>query len=94
MKYDPDSWGWHAFSKTFFAKSVSDEHFLRCHPSLIRLLDHADELGLLAEVKDEGGYWQERDWELLAEKIGCQNTPALQKFGATFQSMLWPMRSA
>jgi len=49
------------------------EHFLRCHLSVVRLLDRARELDLLAEVSDEGGYWQDRDVRKLAEQVGEWN---------------------
>ena len=41
--------------------------FLRCHLSVIRLLDHARDLNVLHEVDDEGGYWELRDVKALVE---------------------------
>jgi hypothetical protein len=36
--------------------------------SVIAMLDHAQEIGLLRWVDDEGGYWERRDWlELLLQ---------------------------
>jgi hypothetical protein len=37
------------------------------------MLDHAKELGILASVNDEGGFWQKRDIEALAQQIGEWN---------------------
>jgi hypothetical protein len=41
--------------------------------SVIHLLDYSRELGILDEVKDEGGYWEKRDVRLLAEEVGQWN---------------------
>lgn len=38
------------------------------------LLDAASELGLLDEVGDEGGYWEKRHIQALAEEVGTWNT--------------------
>lgn len=38
------------------------------------MLDHAQELGLLNEAHDEGGYWQKRDLPALAKEVGDWNT--------------------
>lgn len=55
-------YGWEAFCKTCGA--VGDAlNFLRCHGSVIAMLDHAQELGILRTVKDEGHYWEHRDWQ-------------------------------
>jgi hypothetical protein len=92
-KYDSDAWGWHAFSKTFFATRVSDQHFLRCHLSLIRLLEHAQELRILGTVKDDGSYWESRDWAGLAQQVGCVRTDALFLYAATIEDLLWQNRT-
>ncbi len=49
------------------------ENFLRCHLSVIRLLDHAKAMGILEDVKDEGSYWEKRDLRALAEEVGRWN---------------------
>ena len=70
-------WSWQAFCKTQYASNPElggVENFLRCHVSLIRLLDHARELGILNEVSDESGYWQNRDAKALAQTVGQWNT--------------------
>ena len=50
-------------------------HFVRCHLAVIRLLDYAEELGILEGVFDIYGMWQRRkaivkqfgDWNQLFE---------------------------
>jgi hypothetical protein len=37
------------------------------------MLDKAKELGCLAEVNDEGDYWQKRDLQTLVQEIGSWN---------------------
>ena len=49
------------------------QHFLRCHLSVIRMLDHAKELGILASVSDEGDFWEKRDVKALAREVGEWN---------------------
>jgi len=70
-------WRWASFCKTQFASDPACggiEHFLRCHLSVITLLDHAKNLGVLAEVRDESGYWQQRDLKALATEVGEWNS--------------------
>lgn len=54
-------YGWQSFCKTAYAKG-SHLDFLRCHLSVIAVLDYAQELGLLRWVDDDSDYWQRRDW--------------------------------
>lgn len=63
-----NAWHWHGFSKTQYASSVSDEHFVSCHRRIVTVLDEAVRLGFEVSVHDEGGYWEARsDEKLLAE---------------------------
>jgi hypothetical protein len=69
-------WSWKSFCKTEYASDPAlggVENFLRCHLSVIHLLDHAQALGILEEVKDEGSYWEKRDIRSLAEEVGRWN---------------------
>ena len=69
-------WSWRAFCKTQYASAPQHgglSNFLRCHISLIKLLDHALELGLAVKVSDEGSYWNQRDTRALAGEIGQWN---------------------
>jgi hypothetical protein len=64
---------WSSFCKTQYASGHGLDHFLRCHLSVVRLLDHAKELGILASVNDEGGFWEKRDVKALAQQVGEWN---------------------
>lgn len=69
-------WSWEAFCKTQYASSPAHggtANFLRCHLGLVALLDRAVELGVTAEVNDEGNYYQGRDAEALAREVGQWN---------------------
>jgi len=65
-------WSWKSFCKTQYSSDPAlggAENFLRCHLSVIHLLDHAQALGILGEVKDEGEYWEKRDVRSLVEEV-------------------------
>jgi hypothetical protein len=69
-------WRWRSFCKTQYASDPAVggvANFLRCHLLVIGMLDHARDLGILAEVSDEGRYWQKRDAEALAQEVGEWN---------------------
>jgi hypothetical protein len=66
-------WCWSSFCRTQYSSRVSTEHFLRCHLCVVRMLDRAKELDILAEVSDEGGYWEKRDLQALAKEVGEWN---------------------
>ncbi len=71
-----NGWHWTSFCKTQYASNPEEggiENFLRCHLTIIRLLDRAKELHMVAEVKDEGEFWQHRDVAKLVETIGQWN---------------------
>ena len=70
-------WRWTSFCKTQYASNREVggvENFLRCHLSVIRLLDYAQELGILESVEDEGGFWEKRSAKALAQEVGQWNT--------------------
>src|SRR6266542_1119210 len=54
-------WHWHAVCKTQYASVVSDDHLIRCHLSLVELLEEAARLGFGVTVRDETHYWETRD---------------------------------
>lgn len=64
-----NGWRWGSFCKTHYASKISMEHFLRCHFSVCQLLKEAEKLGLLEYVKDEGEFWNRRDFEALAREV-------------------------
>ena len=69
-------WYWSSFCKTQYASSPAAggvPNFLHCHLSVIRLLDHAKQLGILASVSDEGDYWEKRDVKALVQEVGEWN---------------------
>ena len=71
------TWSWSSFCKTQYASNPECggvENFLRCHLTLIKLLDHASVIGLLKRVSDEGGFWLKRDLKALVQEIGEWNT--------------------
>ena len=48
-------------------------HFVRCHLTVIRMLDCAKAMGILEAVKDESHYWDNRDVKALVESVGKWN---------------------
>ena len=69
-------WTWSSFCKTQYASNPEYggvENFLRCHLSVVRLLDHAKSLGVLEDVSDESEYWDKRDVKTLAKEVGEWN---------------------
>jgi len=66
-------WTWGSFCKTQYANSPECggiENFLRCHLSVVAMLDAAKKLGFAVECNDESGYWKNRDLEALVKEIG------------------------
>lgn len=69
-------WRWGSFCKTQYASNPACggvQNFLRCHLSIVALLDKAKELGCLDHVNDEGEYWESRNLPALVEQIGSWN---------------------
>jgi hypothetical protein len=69
-------WRWGSFCKTQYASNPERggvANFLRCHLLVVRMLDHARELGILDQVHDEGGFWDGRDVQALARAVGQWN---------------------
>jgi hypothetical protein len=83
-------WLWKSFCKTQYASNPDCGgvvNFLRCHLTLIALLDKAKELGFLYEVYDEGGFWDKRDVEALVKEIGSWNQ-MIAAFGGKLKDVL------
>ena len=77
-------WRWGSFCKTQYASNQDCggvANFLRCHLSVVKMLDHARELGLLQSVSDEGDYWEKRDVAALAREVGSWNVMIAQQVG-------------
>ena len=69
-------WRWSSFCKTQYASDPQFggvPNFIRCHLSVIALLDQAKALGCLAEVSDEGDFWEQRDVQALVPEIESWN---------------------
>jgi len=70
-------WTWGSFCKTQYASNPNCggvEHFLRCHLSVVNLLDACRDLGILAHASDEGEFYEKRDVEALVKEIGEWNS--------------------
>ena len=69
-------WRWSSFCKTQYASNPECggvENFLRCHLCVVAMLDFAKTLGILESVSDEGDYWENRNVEALARRVGKWN---------------------
>ena len=69
-------WCWSSFCKTQYSSDPNAggvENFLRCHMSVIALLDQARTLGIVSSVSDESGFWDKRDVRELAQVVGTWN---------------------
>jgi hypothetical protein len=69
-------WHWASFCKTQYASNPDYEginNFLRAHFTVVKLLDYAQQLGILKAVEDEGGFWEKRDAKDLVETVGRWN---------------------
>ena len=90
LKTKLDGWRFRAFCKTQYASDPNCggvPNFLRCHLSVIALLDHAKQLDCLDEVKDEGGFWEKRNVEALVNEIGSWNQ-MIAAFGGKLKDVL------
>jgi hypothetical protein len=66
-----DHWHWGSFCKTEYARNREcggARNFRRCHLAIVDLLQHAQSLGILEEVYDEAGYWENR--RITAQALG------------------------
>lgn len=73
LRTELKGWCWSSFCKTQYASGQGLDHFVRCHLSVIRMLDHTKQLGILASVSDEGDYWEKRDVKALVQEVGEWN---------------------
>jgi hypothetical protein len=75
QRRDGGGYDWQSFCKTAYTKGDHLD-FLRCHLTVIAMLDHAQTLGILHWVEDASGYWERRDWvDLLVQYRGCDLMP-------------------
>ena len=83
-------WTWKSFCKTEYAnnpKAGGVKNFLRCHLSVIAALDSARDLGFSVEVNDEGGFWDKRSVQSLAQEVGVWDCDLAAMFGAIKDGM-------
>ncbi len=80
-------WFWSAACKTQYASMISDEHLLKCHLGLIRVLEHASTLGITVTVEDETGYWEHRSAEKLIQAVRDMNRIVARFAGALYDRM-------
>jgi hypothetical protein len=73
VDHEPSPWWWHRCCKTQYASVLGDDHLMRCHGSLVELLDAAAILGFDVLVRDEAGYWESRDPRQLTEAVAEMN---------------------
>jgi len=84
---EPPVWHWYAFCKTQYASIVGTEHFVRCHTSLVALLDEAARLGFDVTVRDEGSYWETRDPNRLVAELNRMNHIVARMAGAVHDAI-------
>jgi hypothetical protein len=90
LKTGLSGWHWGSFCKTQYASNPQCggvPNFLRCHLTVIAMLDRAKELGCLEEVSDEGGFWERRDLPALVREIGSWNE-MIAAFGGKLKDLL------
>ena len=83
-------WRFSSFCKSQYASDPNCggvPNFLQCHLTVIAMLDKAKELGRLAEVNDEGGFWNKRDLRALVQEIGSWNE-MIAAFGGRLKDLL------
>lgn len=80
-------WHWRSACKTQYASAVGKEHFVRCHTSLVSLLEAARRLGFRVTVLDEGGYWETRDSSRLVAEVERMNRIMARFAGAVHDAI-------
>ena len=79
-------WLFKGHCKTQYAAEHGWPHFLRCHKSVISILDFCKQLGMAAEVMDEGGFGETRSEERLLA--------VLQKYDGLVASVAGALKDA
>jgi hypothetical protein len=85
LKTKLNGWRWRSFCKTQYANDPACgglPNFLRCHLTVVAMLDAAKELGFGVEVSDEGDFWEKRDVKALAAEVGNWDKMIAGFFGA------------
>ena len=90
LKTKLSGWRFSAFCKSQYSSDPQCggvPNFLRCHLTVIAMLDRAKHLGCLDSVSDEGGFWEQRNIEALVKKIGSRNE-MIAAFGGRLKDVL------
>jgi len=80
-----NDWIWTGFCKTQYASNPDyggKEHFIRCHLTLVKMLDEAQKLGVECKVTDDGNYWETRSISELTAALSSQNVFMAVTMGA------------
>jgi hypothetical protein len=83
-------WNFQAFCKSQYASDPNCggvQNFLRCHLSVIAMLDKAKQLGCLESASDEGGFWEQRNLQALVKEVGSWNE-MIAAFGGKLKDLL------
>lgn len=75
-------WFWSGACKTQYASIISNDHLIKCHVGLVRVLEHAATLGIDVSVTDETGYWEHRSVEKLIAAVDDMNRLVARFAGA------------
>jgi len=90
LKTGLSGWFWSSFCKTQYSSNPDCggvPNFLRCHLTVIAMLDRAKQIGCLEEVSDEGGFWDRRDLPALVKEIGSWNE-MIAAFGGKLKDLV------
>ena len=83
-------WSFRSFCKTQYSSDPrcgGVQNFLRCHLTVIAMLDQARQLGCLGEVSDESGFWEHRNIAQLVKEIGSWNE-MIAAFGGKLKDVI------
>ena len=90
LKAKLSGWRWSSFCKTQYSSDPNCggvPNFLRCHLTVIAMLEKAKELHCLDSVGDESHFWEHRNVETLVKEIGSWNE-MLAAFGGKLKDVL------
>src|ERR1035438_3583008 len=79
-------WKLEWFCKTQFAGQHGTAHFIRCHKTIISLLDFCGKAGMDLKVMDETGYWDDRNEVTLLKSLR-KNEALLAAFGGLMKDV-------
>jgi hypothetical protein len=74
---DTPDWTWTGQCKTRHAAEPGVggvDNYVRCHVALCSLLAKLQDLGVTVDVRDEVGYWTDRDAAALAERVTAERS--------------------